>query len=167
MPPARFEGLREREREWQREQRERKQREQERLLRQTQLRQQLEAPPGACPGGLSLNLSSLNECHSRVFIATERQKFTCHSSVFLLVLAALALELVGWFLFLGLLVTILAYLLLIIAPAATTLYAQRSGLRRDATFSVFMPHLAVHRVVSFVARCPLRPRLSAKLFQRV
>ncbi|KAJ7463355.1 hypothetical protein FB451DRAFT_1494442 [Mycena latifolia] len=60
--------------------------ERERLLRQAQLRQQLEAPPGACPVGLSLNhLSSL---------------------MFLLVLAALALELVGWFMFLGLLVTI-------------------------------------------------------------
>ncbi|KAJ6538283.1 hypothetical protein DFH09DRAFT_1177648, partial [Mycena vulgaris] len=43
-----------------REQREREQREQERLLRQVQLQQRLEAPPGACPGGLSLNyLSSL------------------------------------------------------------------------------------------------------------
>ncbi|KAJ6580017.1 hypothetical protein DFH09DRAFT_324461 [Mycena vulgaris] len=130
-------------REWQREQREREQREQERLLRQAQLRQQLEAPPGACAGGLFLNLSSL---------------------MFLLVLAALALELVGWFMFLGLLVTILAYLLLIILPAPTTLHAQRSELRRDATFMctgarsvgthpAFMPHVAAHRFASLVARC--------------
>jgi len=74
------------------------QRQRERLVRQAQLLQQLEAPPGACTGGLPLNhLSSLS---------------------FLLVLAALAHELVGWFLFLGLLVTILAYLLLIIPHAS-------------------------------------------------
>ncbi|KAJ6538257.1 hypothetical protein DFH09DRAFT_1323948 [Mycena vulgaris] len=133
---------RERDRERKRErQREREQREQERLLRQAQLRQQLEAPPG----GLSLNLSSL---------------------MFLLVLAALVLELVGWFMFLGLLVTILAYLLLIIAPAATTLHVEPSGLRRDATSSAFMPNVAVHRVASLVTRC-MQPRLSAKLFQRI
>jgi len=78
--------------------REREQRQWEHLVRRAQLLQQLEAPPGACTGGLSPNhLSSL---------------------LFLLVLAALAHELVGWFLFLGLLVTILAYLLLIIPQAS-------------------------------------------------
>ncbi|KAJ7133248.1 hypothetical protein C8R44DRAFT_977480 [Mycena epipterygia] len=86
------------------EERERRERErqcemvQERLARRAQLLQQLEAPPGACTGGLSLNhLSSL---------------------LFLLVLAAVVLELVGWFIFLGLLVTILVYLVLIISPSA-------------------------------------------------
>ncbi|KAJ6538274.1 hypothetical protein DFH09DRAFT_1177639, partial [Mycena vulgaris] len=57
---------REREREQKRKQREREQREQERLLRQVQLQQRLDAPPGACPGGLSLNLSSLSDVSSRV-----------------------------------------------------------------------------------------------------
>jgi len=63
------------------------------VLRRVQLVQLLEAPPQ----GLLLTLLS-----SFVFI----------------MLAVLALELVGWFTFLGLLVTILTYLLLIIAFAS-------------------------------------------------
>ncbi|KAJ7133219.1 hypothetical protein C8R44DRAFT_870644 [Mycena epipterygia] len=105
----------------------------ERLARRAQLQQQLESPPGACTGGLSLNhLSSL---------------------LFLLVLAAAALELVGWFMFLGLLVTILAYLLLIILPAAVL------GAKAH------MP-----RVASLVAgymdtRCSPRSRLSSGIWR--
>ncbi|KAJ7277974.1 hypothetical protein C8J57DRAFT_1503814 [Mycena rebaudengoi] len=41
------------------------------------------------------------------------------SSLMLLLLAVLALELLGWLLFLGLLITIPAYLFLVILPMAT------------------------------------------------
>ncbi|KAF8175665.1 hypothetical protein K438DRAFT_1847479 [Mycena galopus ATCC 62051] len=44
----------------------------------------------------------------------EGQLLTLLSSFIFIMLAVLALELIGWFLFLGLLITILAYLLLII-----------------------------------------------------
>ncbi|KAJ6579996.1 hypothetical protein DFH09DRAFT_1146288 [Mycena vulgaris] len=64
-------------REWQREQREREQREQERLLRQAQLRQQLEAPPGACPGGLSLNHLSSLKIHLTFFSVSARVSGSC------------------------------------------------------------------------------------------
>ncbi|KAJ7642612.1 hypothetical protein DFH06DRAFT_1477378 [Mycena polygramma] len=63
--------------------------ERQRLLKRARLRELLEAPLGL----LITHLSSL---------------------VFLCLLVVLALELIGWFLFLGLLITILAYLLLVI-----------------------------------------------------
>ncbi|KAJ7321938.1 hypothetical protein DFH08DRAFT_941822 [Mycena albidolilacea] len=145
---------RERQERQERERRERERREREREReRRAQLLQQLKAPPGACPGGLSLNhLSSL---------------------LFLLVLSALALALVGWFIFLGLLLTILAYLLLVIMPESpqTVEPCSTPGVPgRDATFirgirsagalAVFLPHVAVlavnehiHRVASLAKRC--------------
>ncbi|KAJ7133228.1 hypothetical protein C8R44DRAFT_730416 [Mycena epipterygia] len=47
----------------------------ERLMRQAQLQQQLEAPPGACTGGLSLNhLSSLRGWQSCVFVRRKISK---------------------------------------------------------------------------------------------
>ncbi|KAJ7205412.1 hypothetical protein GGX14DRAFT_397551 [Mycena pura] len=105
-----WELQRERERERQRQlelereqrERERERRERERQLvrlRRAQLTQRLQAPQAE--GRLLTLLSSFSE-HS-VFI----------------MLAILALELVGWFIFLGLLVTVLAYLLLIISFGPT------------------------------------------------
>ncbi|KAJ6467744.1 hypothetical protein C8R45DRAFT_1105859 [Mycena sanguinolenta] len=81
---------REREREGEREQ---ERRERDRLRRRIQLTQILEAPPGG-------------------------RLFTLLSSLIFIMLAVLALELMGWFIFLGLLITIhqlFAYLLLIIS----------------------------------------------------
>ncbi|KAJ7664895.1 hypothetical protein B0H14DRAFT_3909987 [Mycena olivaceomarginata] len=95
------------------------------------------------------------------------------SVMFLLVLSALALALVGWFIFLGLLLTILAYLLLVIMPASpqTVELCSTPGVPgRDATFirgtrsagalAAFLPHVAVlaaneriHRVASLATRC--------------
>jgi hypothetical protein len=102
----RLEG-RERQERQERQERERLEREQQRQERErrAQLLQQLEAPPGACPGGLSLNhLSSLRESQSCLY--RDKNPSDISSSVFLLVLSALALALVGWFIFLGLLLTI-------------------------------------------------------------
>jgi uncharacterized membrane protein YdbT with pleckstrin-like domain len=57
---------------WERQERERQERKRREWERHTQLLQQLDAPPGACPGGLSLNhLSSLRESQSSVFIMTK------------------------------------------------------------------------------------------------
>ncbi|KAJ6467741.1 hypothetical protein C8R45DRAFT_1171138 [Mycena sanguinolenta] len=80
---------RDREKERERE-REQERRERDRLRRRIQLTQILEAPPGG-------------------------RLFTLLSSLIFIMLAVLALELIGWFIFLGLLITILAYLLLIIS----------------------------------------------------
>ncbi|KAJ7846355.1 hypothetical protein B0H14DRAFT_935313 [Mycena olivaceomarginata] len=141
----------EREQQEQREQRE--QLEQRQQERRAQLQQQLDAPPGACPGGLSLNhLSSL---------------------LFLLVLSALALALWGWFIFLGLVLTILAYLLLAILPESPQTVEPCStpgvpgcdatficGTRSAGALAAFLPHVAVlaaneriHRVASLATRC--------------
>ncbi|KAF8145253.1 hypothetical protein K438DRAFT_1782088 [Mycena galopus ATCC 62051] len=61
-------------------------------------------------------------------------------------LAVLALELIGWFLFLGFLITILAYLFLIIIPASSSSIA--TGSRREILYS--------GRKFESVARCLLR-----------
>ncbi|KAJ6467747.1 hypothetical protein C8R45DRAFT_473370, partial [Mycena sanguinolenta] len=108
---------REQEEQWERDQRKREREEQERqehgrLQRRIQLTQMLEAPP-------------------------EGRLLTLLSSFIFIMLAVLALELIGWFIFLGLLVTILAYLLLIIlfvgSPNVSPWEIQRGSLRSSSS----------------------------------
>ncbi|KAF7378337.1 hypothetical protein MSAN_00259700 [Mycena sanguinolenta] len=124
---------------WGRDQRKREREEQEReeygrLQRRVQLTQMLEAPPE----GRLLTLLSLFSAHFTLLFQPSSNLFTL--AVFIM-LAVLALGLIGWFIFLGLLITILAYLLLIISFMSHSTFALLSPrLKFTGTFIQFHRH---------------------------
>ncbi|KAF7335596.1 hypothetical protein MVEN_02214000 [Mycena venus] len=125
------------EREWERKNLERERRERERERRERELAERRELEREWRERELAERLQRWAQLAQQLIAPPQGLALTLLSSLMFIMLVVLALELVGWFTFLGLLVTILAYLLLIItfgltpiinAPASTFL----DGIRVDA-----------------------------------
>ncbi|KAF7378333.1 hypothetical protein MSAN_00259300 [Mycena sanguinolenta] len=110
--------------EWEREERERKQQEREERELQRQERERVEWE----------RIQRRSQLIQTLLSPPEGRLLTLLSSFIFIMLAVLALELIGWFIFLGLLVTILAYLLLIILFVASQNFLIRK-VRRGSLWS--------------------------------